>query len=502
MRKLNISQQIWIFSGVLILMLTLMGSLSYWKGQSLLEQLDHVAKVQVPAVRSLTLIDMYHDGVKSLVFESIAKAQLGNSQDAKSALREFQEMSHNFEREISNLESLKLSDTTHAEIREDVTMVRAYLHSASAVIEPIAGGSLRSGLSHLSEFESQFEKLETTLETLGGHVLAEAGETSDAGRDILKVIGTILLVSLFSGIAISFFIVRNLVSQLSGLVYGIAETSHKVKSAGELLSSASEQVSSSSSGAAASLQETVASIGQLTNVVQENTQNAVKASEASKKSEEAALHGDTELKRLIEAMNSIAQSSKQMSDIINVIDDIAFQTNLLALNAAVEAARAGEQGKGFAVVAEAVRTLAQRSADAAKDINRIIRENAEQIEEGGHIADRSSEVLLQITSSVKTISELNDLIASASREQSVNLQQINSAMTMLDSSVQQNAASAIRVAESAKDLYIQSEQMGEVVESFSLLVSGKSMNQNFAGVSKIDMGSGMEGVTPSIRKAA
>jgi methyl-accepting chemotaxis protein len=196
----------------------------------------------------------------------------------------------------------------------------------------------------------------------------------------------------------------------------------------------------------------VASLEELSSMVQMNSDNAKQAASLSLTSREAAEKGQKEMSILIDSMSKISQSSKKIEEIIHVIDDIAFQTNLLALNAAVEAARAGEQGKGFAVVAEAVRSLAQRSASAAKDITHLIKESVNQVSDGGRLAQNSGEVLNNIVTSVKKVSDLNNEIATASSEQTAGIQQISKAMNQLDHSSQSNAASAEKVADASAEI--------------------------------------------------
>ncbi|MNT42633.1 Methyl-accepting chemotaxis protein II [compost metagenome] len=171
-------------------------------------------------------------------------------------------------------------------------------------------------------------------------------------------------------------------------------------------------------------------------------------------------------------MHDISKASKKIEEIINVIDDIAFQTNLLALNASVEAARAGEQGRGFAVVAEAVRTLAQRSAAAAKDITTLIKDSVEMIGRGTNLADKSGEVLKNIVTTVKKVSDLNNEISAASEEQSVGIQQISKAMADLDQSVQSNAASSEEIASTAEEIRNQSRTMNQVTVDLKEIVEG------------------------------
>ncbi len=284
-------------------------------------------------------------------------------------------------------------------------------------------------------------------------IAAEGAKEGEATQK--SVINTVILMTLFSAFLI-FGILLWFAANISGTVSKISD---KLMSAGtqvatsvEQLNEAGNGLSQSSTEAAASLEETVAALEEMTSMVQMNSDNAKQAAALSATSREAAESGEKEIQSLIHSMTTISQSSKKIEEIISVIDDIAFQTNLLALNAAVEAARAGEQGKGFAVVAEAVRTLALRSAEAAKDITTLIKESVNQIEDGRRIADQSGTVLTNITNSVKKVSDLNNEIAAASSEQTTGIQQISKAMNQLDQSSQANAASAEEIAATSGEI--------------------------------------------------
>ncbi len=239
------------------------------------------------------------------------------------------------------------------------------------------------------------------------------------------------------------------------------------------LSSSSSELSSASSESAASLEETVASLEELTSMIRQNADNAKAASELSQVSKSTAQEGSTEIANLIHMMAEITGSSKKITEIITVIDDIAFQTNLLALNAAVEAARAGEQGKGFAVVAEAVRALAQRSATSAKEISSLISESSEQVERGQKVADGSQRVLEKIVDSINKVAQLNSEIAAASVEQSTGVSQISQAMNQLDQVTQSNASSSETVSQAASNLDHSTQSLTDTIGSLEGLTGLK-----------------------------
>jgi methyl-accepting chemotaxis protein len=205
---------------------------------------------------------------------------------------------------------------------------------------------------------------------------------------------------------------------------------------------------------------------EITETVRRNAENARQANERADLTSEVAGRGGQVVATAVEAMARIEGSSRKMSDIISVIDEIARQTNLLALNAAVEAARAGEAGRGFAVVATEVRSLAQRSSQAAKDINDLITNSSGQVREGVELVNRAGSALNEIVESIKNVASIVSDIATASTEQSTGLDQIREALTQMDEATQQNSALVEENAATAKTLADQSAGMGEQMGFF------------------------------------
>ncbi len=243
-------------------------------------------------------------------------------------------------------------------------------------------------------------------------------------------------------------------------------------SAGEIARSSSEiaagslDLSQRTEEQAASLEETASSMEQLTATVRQNADNAREANEVSSAASGEAQNGGQIVSKTIEAMSGINASSKQVADIIGIIDEIAFQTNLLALNAAVEAARAGEQGRGFAVVAGEVRNLAQRSADSAKEISGLIKDSVVKVEEGSHLAETSGKALTEIVASIGKVSQIVAQISAASAEQSAGIEQVNRAITAMDDVTQQNAALVEETASAAKSMEDQAEHLEQLIAYF------------------------------------
>lgn len=219
---------------------------------------------------------------------------------------------------------------------------------------------------------------------------------------------------------------------------------------------------------AASLEQTSSSLGQLTEVVRQNTENARQANQLALSASHIASQGGDVVREVVDTMNSINASSRKIVDIISVIDGIAFQTNILALNAAVEAARAGEQGRGFAVVASEVRSLAQRSAAAAKEIKILIDDSVNKVGSGSKLVEQAGVTMSDIVTSVQKVTNIVGEIATASEEQNNGIGQVNQAVSQMDDVTQQNAALVEQAAAAAQALQDQAETLEKVVSVFTL----------------------------------
>ena len=217
-----------------------------------------------------------------------------------------------------------------------------------------------------------------------------------------------------------------------------------------------------------SLEETASSMEEMTSTVKQNADNAGQANQLATAARDQAEKGGAVVGRAVSAMTEINESSKKIADIIGVIDEIAFQTNLLALNAAVEAARAGEQGRGFAVVATEVRSLAGRSATAAKEIKDLIQDSVRKVEDGSALVTQSGQTLEQIVSSVKKVSDIIAEIAAASREQSSGIEQVNKAVMQMDEMTQQNAALVEEATAASQSMAEQASQLNGLMEHYQI----------------------------------
>jgi methyl-accepting chemotaxis protein len=270
--------------------------------------------------------------------------------------------------------------------------------------------------------------------------------------------------------------------KLHEIVGEVRGASDAVGGAAAQLSRGNDDLSQRTQEQASALEETASSMEEMTATVKQNADNARQANQLASGARGQAERGGEVVSRAVGAMTAINDSSRKIADIISVIDEIAFQTNLLALNAAVEAARAGEQGRGFAVVASEVRSLAQRSATAAKEIKDLIGDSVEKVRSGSELVDESGKVLGEIMESVKKVSDIVAEIAAASEEQAQGIDQVNNAVTQMDDTTQQNAALVEEAASAAKSMEQQAQQL---VAQISFFRSTKAVAATVSASSRV-----------------
>ncbi|MXN30807.1 methyl-accepting chemotaxis protein [Delftia sp. CH05] len=264
---------------------------------------------------------------------------------------------------------------------------------------------------------------------------------------------------------------------LASVVSDVRNNADSVAVASEQIAKGNADLSRRTEQQASALQQTAASMDELSSTVQQNADNARQVNQLALGASQVAVKGGTVVQEVVGAMQDIHASSRQIGDIVGVIDSIAFQTNILALNAAVEAARAGEQGKGFAVVAAEVRTLAQRSAQAAREIKQLITDSATRVSQGAELADQAGATMAEVLQSIQRVTDLMGEISNASDEQSAGVAQVGQAMSQMDQVTQQNASLVEESAAAASSLKAQAQRLVQAVAIFRLGDQGGAAQQ-------------------------
>ena len=403
---------------------------------------------------------------------------------------------------------------------EYVATMRQALEMAAA--EPLAQRSatltqlLDKTRLHADELDGMLDKLSTQKEERARAAAAQASSVYATSRSFMIAL---VLGSVAAGLALGALITRALTRQLGGepayavqiagaiaegdLTVDIRTASHdsssllfamktmrdklvgivsQVRSGTDTINTASGEIaqgnldlSSRTEEQASSLEETASSMEQLTSAVRQNADNARQANVLAGAASDVAGKGGAAVGQVVQTMESINASSRKIVDIISVIDGIAFQTNILALNAAVEAARAGEEGRGFAVVASEVRSLAQRSASAAKEIKTLIGDSVDQVEAGAKLVHDAGKTMDEVVASVRQVADIMQEITAASAEQSAGLEQVNQAVLPMDQVTQHNAALGEEAAAAAESLQGQAQTLTELVGVFRLHAQAEHM---------------------------
>ncbi len=345
---------------------------------------------------------------------------------------------------------------------------RIAIAEISRLCDSLAGGELSSRLDEAGKegfiltMSQQLNRLAAVLQTMTGELASITSALAEGQLD-RSVTGD--YAGVFGDLKQS---VNGMASTLRDFATRLGTATHAVRDASAEISAGSQDLAQRTESQAASIEETAASMQEITATVKQNAENAQAANQLATTAREIANKGGGIVGEAVQAMTGIEDSARRISEIMALIDEIAFQTNLLALNASVEAARAGEAGKGFAVVAQEVRALAQRSAGASKDIKGLIQESNGQVRQGASLVQQAGTSLEDIVAAVKKVADIVAEIAAASQEQAVGLDQINTAVAGMDETTQRNGALVEETSAAAQALSGQAEQLAKLVAFFRL----------------------------------
>jgi methyl-accepting chemotaxis protein len=456
--------------------------------------------------------DMMHDAIRGDVLLSILHGQKSNDKGLDEAQKSLQEHSANFQEHVAALKELTHSSEILAQVAAVEPDIAAYVATA-AKVQKLSRNDIAMAEESIAEFNTAFAKLEDSMEALGDIIEKDSTrflETTKAGvsRAIWVVSGVLLLGSLTMMLAswsLSHYISRPIVfavkvaeniadgdltapiapqgnaesvkllqtllhmqNSFGSIVQGVKHSAGNVALASGEIAQRNQDLSQRTEQQATALEETSSAMAQLGATVNQNADSAQQANQLAASASSVAVQGGEVVAQVVATMRGINESSQKINDIISVIDGIAFQTNILALNAAVEAARAGDHGRGFAVVASEVRSLAQRSAAAAKEIKQLIDESLIKVEAGTALTANAGGAMKEVIDSVNRVASIISEITSATREQSGGIAQVNQAVGHLDSVTQQNAALVEQAAAAAANLTGQTDNLTNTMAIFKL----------------------------------
>jgi len=359
-----------------------------------------------------------------------------------------------------------------AGITETVDAVKTNLGSINAEIKRLAGAAAAGDFSQrgdASRFDHDFAVMIANLNAMTQVSDENLGKLSQLLSAIAEGDLTARMHGDFQGVFATMRDDANAtVAQLTQIVGQIQNAAGSINLAAGEIATGNSDLSRRTEQQAANLEETAASMEELTSTVRQNAEHARQANQLAIGAHTVASQGGSVVGEVVSTMAAIQTSSRKIAEIISVIDGIAFQTNILALNAAVEAARAGEQGRGFAVVASEVRTLAQRSASAAKEIKGLIDDSVGKVDEGSQLVNQAGATMGEIVASVQRVTDIMAEISAASQEQSVGIEQVNQTVTQMDETTQQNAALVEEATAAARQMEEQATQLSDAVSIFRL----------------------------------
>jgi len=515
--RMTIAKKLWIFSSVLLVSLLGLGAISYSNTKSLSNAVKELAETHLPAVQSMALADMMHDGIRAVVYRADYLSKENDESAKREVSAEIKEFAELIKKHLKSLEQLPIDENSRRAISKAIPAANDYANSGIEIVNLMVSGKLKEGEAKLDDFNQKFTALETELETLGELIESSAQAVSKAdiakANSLSQISLVALFVSFFFGISISFYIIRDLSGVLKRVMTSLSANADQVTVTSGGLEESSINLSSATEQQASALQETAATLEEMTSMVRKTSENSKSLEQTSHQSLSSAEQGKSSVQEMFQSMddirdsnsnimkeitasnNRITEITKVISEIgtkTKVINEIVFQTKLLSFNASVEAARAGEHGKGFAVVAEEVGNLAVMSGNASKEIsdmldnslshvkhiveenkNRVeslIKEGSARIDSGVQTAQTCGKALEDIVYQSDEVSRMVKEITMAINEQSSGISEISKAINMIDQSTQETTSIASKTSLSSSELRKQSEDLNGSVWELSLLI--------------------------------
>jgi methyl-accepting chemotaxis protein len=519
--SMSIKLRLIIFSLLSIFFAALIGIISF-SASSITAEALRAQNIWTSATRNQSEADMMHDAMRGDVLWAALASHKGDLSERKEIEKSLAEHADNFLKLFKeNLDNHLPSEKVHQEIVKTSPLVDAYVKSAQTTVKN-AFDHPDAVDAELKKFQDAFEVLEKEMAIISEDIDAQSSSTTELAESAAThskswtmgvLVVALIVIGIFSVLtsraingsvrdlldSTNYFTgsmdlqyrypklsaefgelsesLNGFIDKVSDTVNNVALSAHQVNGASQEIANGTQDLSSRTETQAAELGRTISAMDALTSTVRQNADNARQANSLAVSASDVALKGGDVVTQVVDTMSSINNSAKKIVDIIAVIDGIAFQTNILALNAAVEAARAGEQGRGFAVVASEVRSLAQRSATAAKEIKGLIDDSVQQVDLGSRLVDQAGSTMSEIVESVKRVTDIINEITAASQSQREDIDQISDSMRGMDDVTQQNAALAEQSAAASHMLLESANALNNAVQIFKLAsINGSPAN--------------------------
>ncbi|MDZ7866489.1 methyl-accepting chemotaxis protein [Acidovorax sp.] len=515
MNRLNISTRLVAAFATMVLLLIALGGVALARSASQRAALNDIVTMRIPITKAM---GMLADGVNVQAIQFRNLAIFSSDTIVKSSREQIATARSTIAKQLETLTALIQSEKGKASLARMQQHRAEFLRLGDQYLDLVGKDQKEDALKLLMEqlrpVQLEYQKTIQEQVDYQAQVTAAAGERAEAAasalqRDVLIAGALAIALAIFLAVTIIRSITRplaqavqaadrvaagdlsgtiavqsqdetgQLLSALQRMQQSLVATVTTVRSNSESVASASAQIASGNNDLSArteqqasALEETAASMEELGSTVRQNADNARQANQLALNASTVAVQGGDVVAEVVETMKGINASSSKIADIISVIDGIAFQTNILALNAAVEAARAGEQGRGFAVVASEVRSLAGRSAEAAKEIKGLITASVERVEQGTLLVDKAGATMTEVVAAIRRVTDIMGEISAASSEQSAGVGQVGEAVTQMDQATQQNAALVEEMAAAASSLNSQAGELVNAVAVFRLAGDG------------------------------